>query len=318
MVLVVTPNPCLDRTLFVDAHRSSGRVEVQKVTEVAGGKGSNVCRVFKELGVPCVHLVPLGGYIGERVLQLLTREGITTIPVWIRSSTRVVTTVVDQKWHQIVYFEPPHTMEQEEKEEFLRKFAALQENADFVLLCGSLPPSFPEFYKEALSRSQGKRVIIDGRGEALRTLSSYPFGVKMNKEEAELTLGKPLEQKEDWEAFFNFFFTRGVQIVILTLGKEGAVLGRRDGFLLAQPPEVPVVNPVGSGDAFLAGFVYGLLRLGSFEEAMRFGTASGACNAMVWEAGRVDRDTLSALAENVVVREIEETWFGERNWDCRH
>lgn len=318
MVLVVTPNPCLDRTLFVDTHRPSGRVEVQKVTEVAGGKGSNVCRVFKELGVPCMHLVPLGGYIGERVFHLLTGEGITTIPVWIRSSTRVVTTVVDRQWHQIVYFEPPHTMEQEEKEEFLRKFAALQENADFVLFCGSLPPSFLEFYEKALSCSQGKRVIIDGRGEVLCTLSSYPFGVKMNREEVELTFGKPLKRREDWEAFFNFFFTRGVQIVILTLGKEGAVLGKRDGFLFAQPPEVPVVNPVGSGDAFLAGFVYGLLRSGSFEEAMRFGTASGACNAMVWEAGRVDRNTLSTLVEKVVVRQIEETWFSERDRDCRH
>ncbi|MEN3183896.1 MAG: PfkB family carbohydrate kinase [Atribacterota bacterium] len=318
MVLVVTPNPCLDRTLFVDAHRPSGRVEVQKATEIAGGKGSNVCRVLKELGVPCVHLVPLGGYTGERVFHLLTGEGIATVPVWIRSATRVVTTVVDRQWHQIVYFEPPHEMEHEEKREFLTQLTALQENADFVLFCGSLPPSFPEFYEEALPRCQGKSVIIDGRGEALRTLSSYPFGVKMNAEEAEVTLGKPLQKPRDWEAFFDFFFTRGAQIVILTLGKDGAVLGRKEGFLFAQPPEIPAVNPVGSGDAFLAGFIYGLLRWNSFEEAMRLGTAAGACNAMVWEAGRVDTGILPILAERVVVREMKGIWYSGRDRNCRH
>lgn len=80
MILVVTPNSCLDRTLFVEAHRPEGRIDVTRVTEIAGGKGSNVCRVFRELGVPCVQLLPLGGYTGARVLRLLVAEGIKIVP----------------------------------------------------------------------------------------------------------------------------------------------------------------------------------------------------------------------------------------------
>ena len=97
-----------------------------------------------------MHLLPLGGYTGAWVLRLLVAEGIKTVPVWVQSPTRVVTTVVDQAWHQIVYFEPPPEVRSEEKEDFLAKLEALQEQADMVIFCGSVPPSFEEFHEEAL------------------------------------------------------------------------------------------------------------------------------------------------------------------------
>lgn len=303
MILVVTPNPCLDKTLFVDVHKTEGRVEVLRVSEIAGGKGSNVCRVLRELAVPCVHLLPLGGYTGKRVFDLLVEEGIETVPVWVRSPTRVVTTVVDRAWRQIVYFEPPHEMNSEEKAEFLGTLETLQEKAAMVLFCGSVPPSFPEFHAEALLRCRGKKVIIDGRGRTLRELPSPPFGIKMNQEEAEITFGKPRRNLADWEEFFTFFFTQGIEIVILTLGKKGAILGREGEFFATQAPKVQTVNPVGSGDAFLAGFIYGLIRHGSLRDALRFGTAAGACNAMVWEAGKVEWQTFSSLAERIEVHQ---------------
>ncbi|MCX7668184.1 MAG: PfkB family carbohydrate kinase, partial [Atribacterota bacterium] len=218
MILVVPPNPCLDRTLFVRSHKREGRVEVEKAQEIAGGKGSNVCRVLQELGSESVHLLFLGGYVGERVLVLLKRDGIKSVPVWTEAPTRVVTTVVDREWHQMVYFEPPPVIQEKEKVEFLTRFQELGEKATMILLCGSVPPSFPDFYEEILTRSRGRRLIIDGRGPVLQVLSRCPFGLKMNREEAEFTWGKPLEREGDWQQFFDFFFNRGVEIFLLTLG----------------------------------------------------------------------------------------------------
>lgn len=288
MILTVTPNPCLDRTLFVKEHKSDRRIEVERVQEVAGGKGSNVCRVLRELGSNAIHLLFLGGYVGERVLVLLGKDGIESVPVWTEAPTRVVTTVVDREWRQIVYFEPPPIIQENEETMFLAQFQELGEKATMVLLCGSIPPSLPYFYEKVLAQSENQLIIIDGRGPFLRTLSRYPFGLKMNREEAELTWGKPLQGESDWQRFFHFFFDRGVKVVILTLGRKGALLGTPEGFYGAVAPQIEVINPVGSGDAFLAAFAHVFYTTSSLENALRWAVAAGASNAMVWEAGRVD------------------------------
>lgn len=288
MILTVTPNPCLDRTLFVKEHKGDGRIEVERVQEIAGGKGSNVCRVLRELGSKAVHLLFLGGYVGERVLALLEKDGVESVPVWTEAPTRVVTTVVDREWRQIVYFEPPPVIQENEEAMFLARFQELGEKATMVLLCGSIPPSLPYFYEKILAWIQSKLVIIDGRGKTLRTLSRYPFGLKMNREEAEFTWGKPLQSEDDWQQFFSFFFDRGVEIFLLTLGQKGALLGTPQKFYGAIAPQVEVINPVGSGDAFLAAFAHVFYNTSSLEDALRWAVAAGACNAMVWEAGKGD------------------------------
>jgi tagatose 6-phosphate kinase len=313
MILVVTPNPCLDRTLFVRKNRPGGRVEVEEVREIAGGKGSNVCRVLRELGYPAVHLLFLGGYVGERVLTLLGADGIESVPVWTRALTRVVVTVVDREWHQTVYFDPSPAVTPEEEAVFLEKFTELQGKAEMVLLCGSIPSSLPFFYNKILERTS-KKVIIDGRGAALRSLKRYPWGIKMNREEAALTWGETLQSPEDWERFFGFFCERGVEMVVLTLGDRGAIVKTTAGFYRAPSILVAVVNPVGSGDAFLGGLVYGMVSSFPVEESLRWAVAAGASNALVWEAGRVDRaqvETLKAqvkVEEGMILREFGREW----------
>ncbi|NSW76478.1 MAG: 1-phosphofructokinase family hexose kinase [Candidatus Atribacteria bacterium] len=307
MILVVTPNPCLDRTLFVKEHRGGGRIEVEKVQEVAGGKGSNVCRVLRELGNKAVHLLFLGGYVGERVFALLEQDGIESVPVWTEAPTRVVTTVVDREWRQVVYFEPPPVIQESEEAMFLAQFQELGAKATMVLLCGSIPPSLPYFYEKVLTQSQDKLVIIDGRGPFLRTLSRYPFGLKMNREEAELTWGKPLQSENDWQQFFHFFFDRGVEVFILTLGRKGALLGTPESFYGVVAPQVEVVNPVGSGDAFLAAFTHVFYNTSSLENALRWAVAAGTCNAMVWEAGRIEKTQVEIL-QNVVDLRKGRSW----------
>lgn len=111
MILVVTPNPCLDRTLFVKENKLEKHIEVQKVQELAGGKGSNVCRVLQKLGKTPLHLLFLGGYVGKRVFRLLQLDNVESRVVWTKAMTRVVVTVVDQHWHQTVYFDPPPKIE---------------------------------------------------------------------------------------------------------------------------------------------------------------------------------------------------------------
>lgn len=129
----------------------------------------------------------------------------------------------------------------------------------------------------------------------------YPFGVKMNREEEAITFEQPLN---DLEMFFMFFCKRGYRLSYSPWGREEPSLEEKKTSSSQSPQEVTTVNPVGSGDAFLAGFVFGLTRYGSLGEALRFGTAAGACNDMVWEAGRAEKGLLFALAQKVRVHHM--------------
>ncbi|MGQ9746219.1 MAG: 1-phosphofructokinase family hexose kinase [Candidatus Caldatribacteriaceae bacterium] len=301
MILVVTPNPCLDRTLFVKENKLEKHIEVQKVQEIAGGKGSNVCRVLQKLGKTPLHLLFLGGYVGKRIFRLLQLDNVESRVVWTKAMTRVVITVVDEHWCQTVYFDPPPKIEKEELDHFLVNFETLCPQAEMVLLCGSVPPSISCLYEEVLKRGQNKRVFLDGRGRILQNLSRYPFGIKMNREEAEFTWGKELQKDSDWEEFFNFFLNRGVEMVILTMGAKGAVLGTPCGFYRATAPQIQVINPVGSGDAFLGAFAYAFSSSFPLEESLRWAVAAGAYNATVWEAGQVETSWIETIKDTIKI-----------------
>ncbi len=311
MIFVVTPNPCLDRTLFVERNLPQGKIMVREVREIAGGKGSNVCRVLREFGVPCRHLLFLGGYTGKRVKELLDEEGIETEVVWTSSPTRVVTTVVDSRWEQTVYFDPPPHVTEGEREVFLRLFASLAEEASLITFCGSVPPAVISLYQELFEKIQAKPVIVDTRGEALRGWQRYPWGIKMNREEAELTLGEPLQSIDAWKNCFDFWLEKGVEIVMITLGEKGVIGRYRTSFYRVFSPPIQAINPVGSGDAFLAGFLVGWWRGETPEETLRLAVAAGVSNALRWDAGRVEREEVMRLSSEVRIARgdtLKEVW----------
>jgi len=305
MVVVVTPNPCVDKTLFIKENRWGEKIPVQEVQEVAGGKGSNVSRVLKTWGGEAKHLLFLGGYTGNRVKELLEEEKIDTYPVEIESFTGVVTTVVDERWQQTAYFEPDPQVKDEELENFITCFRELEKEGEIFLFCGSVPPSIPSVYRELGKRvSSGKKVIIDSRGEALRlALDTSPWLLKMNWEEAETTWGRKIESQEDLKQFFDFISSPGSEKIILTRGEKGAILKDGGEIYFALSPRVRTVNPVGSGDAFLGAFVYALQAGLSLVECLRWGVAAGACNARVWDVCRLEKKEVEEMKEKVIVED---------------
>ncbi|MDI3542555.1 MAG: tagatose 6-phosphate kinase [Candidatus Atribacteria bacterium] len=311
MVVVVTPNPCVDKTLFIKENRWGEKIPVREVQEVAGGKGSNVSRVLKTWGEEVKHLLFLGGYTGSRVKELLEEEKIDTYPVETESFTRVVTTVVDEKWQQTVYFEPNPQVKDEELEDFIACFWELEKEGEIFLFCGSVPSSIPSVYRELGKRvSSGKKIIIDSRGEALRlALDTSPWLLKMNWEEAETTWGRKIENQEDLKQFFDFISSPGSEKIILTRGEKGAILKDGGEIYFALSPQVRTVNPIGSGDAFLGAFVYALQAGFNLVECLRWGVAAGACNARVWDVCRLEKKEVEEMKEKVIVEDtITSLW----------
>lgn len=316
IILVVTPNPCIDKTLFVDSIAPKTKIIVEKVKEIAGGKGSNVSRVLYRLGIEVGHFVILGGYTGQRVKSLMELDGVPVYPAWISQLTRVVTTVVDRNWQQIAYFEPGPVISSQEMEQVLLTFEKIIPSVELIVLCGSVSDqSAHALYYRMIQIAKKNRIktIIDSRGAPLiEALKAQPWMVKMNREEAEETWGRKIICGDDLHKFYGFLNSKGIEYCILTLGEKGAWFRGERLSWLGYSPKVTSVNPVGSGDSFLAAFIFGFVNGRKWDECLQLGIAAGAANAQTWDAAMITWHDIQLLLPEVKVEGGD--IFLEREW----
>ena len=310
MILTVTPNPCVDKTVFIDRLEVGGRLRSQKCTYIPGGKGSNVSRAVKALGGDTAALVIVGGPTGQHVVDMITHDdGVRCIPVWVASMTRTITTVLEESIHrQTAFFEPGPTVTEAEVQSAVKNIATSIAAAKVVTFNGSVPDTpLDGLYAEGvrLTREAGVLAIVDSYGEPFRrALAEKPYMVKPNAEEAEGLVGYALDSDAArWKAI-DWFHAQGVELVVLSLGAEGALVSRNGERLAVHPPKIEEINPVGSGDSLVAGFAMGLERGLSLEETSRLGAAAGTANAMSWDIGHFTRQEVEDIARKVVVERI--------------
>ncbi len=310
MILTVTPNPCVDKTVFIDRLELGGRLRSRKCTYIPGGKGSNVSRAVKALGGETAALVIVGGPTGQHVVDMISHDdGVRCIPVRVADMTRTITTVLEESIHrQTAFFEPGSSVSETEVQATVDSVAAALEGATVVTFNGSVPdPSLDGLYAEGvrLAREAGVLSIVDSYGEPFRrALAEKPYMVKPNDEEAGGLVGFKLDSDvARWKAI-DWFHAQGVELVVLSLGAEGALVSRGGERLAVRPPAIKEVNPVGSGDALVAGFALGLEWGYSLEEMSRLGVAAGTANAMSWDIGHFSKEEVDAIAQRVVIERL--------------
>lgn len=288
--LTVTLNPTLDRTVSVDDFRVGGLVNVKQVNHIAGGKGINVARVLRRLGADVGAAGFSGGMYGKYLERGLKAEGIENCFVRISGDTRENTTIIDiASGTETHLLEPGPFITRKEMTEFIRLFLEKLGKAEFVVFSGSLPPGVPEdIYRQLIheANNKGVRSVLDAKGVALKLgLEEKPFLIKPNRVELEDISGKKLTCLEEIVEEARGLVGRGINMVIVSLGKDGMMLANENDIWKAVPPEIPVVNSVGSGDALLAGFLFPYLNGRNMEQAIRQGMACGVANCVKPVAG---------------------------------
>jgi tagatose 6-phosphate kinase len=177
-----------------------------------------------------------------------------------------------------------------------------------VIFGGSVPDGkLDGIYAEMIqiAESRGVRSILDSRGQALRAgIEAAPFMVKPNLRETEDLLGTPLpDEQSRWQAI-DWYESKGTEVVVMSMGAEGALASLAGARWRAIPPRVEQVNPVGSGDCLVAGMAAGIRRRWPLEEALRLGVACGAANAAVWEAAHVAPEQVQELVTRVILEPV--------------
>jgi len=299
VLLVVAPNLAIDRILQVQNFQPTKVQRSRSVLTQPGGKGSNVARVFRQLGGDVVLLGFVGRASAALIRQPLQRFGIHVDVVAAYSGeSRTCTILCDTQSlaHPTVINEETPQVDSDACDKLLAKVRRWIRKVDGVLTTGSLPTGLPgDLYARILeyARMKGKLTAIDATGAVLRA------GL----------LARPAFMKPNQEEFFHLTNGSGASSVVmlaphtaLTLGKAGAVLVQQGRCVYARPPQLFDANPIGAGDAFVAAYLRCLLNRRPAAECLRLAMAAAASDAATLRPGFVDIPQVQSLAPRVELR----------------
>lgn len=304
MIVTVTPNPVLDRTLTVPKIAFNAMTRATGIREDWGGKGFNVSRALQALGSESLAMGFAGGPTGDKLLAGLRSLGITSDLTPVDGETRTNIVITDAAGEQYVKVnEAGPTIHHHEVARFLTQVEDRVEPGDIWALCGSLPPGAPPDFYATLTRllqDQGARVILDTSGDPFsQGLTAHPYLVKPNAEEAARETGKSVETPAEAAPAVAALLAWGVPVVALSLGAGGLLLASENARIFARPPTVHAPNPVGAGDALVAGMIWAMTQEMDWKDVARWGVAAGTAAAMREGVSVGTRDEVAAIARQV-------------------
>jgi 1-phosphofructokinase family hexose kinase len=309
MIITVTLNAAIDKTLAVPNFRLGRRHRAVEQTAMAGGKGVNVARALKSLGQPVIATGVAGGPNGTRIIEQLTEEAILNDFVRIREESRMSTAVVDPtSGEQTEINERGPLVTEAELELFVDKLLYLAKGAEVCVFSGSLPRGVEaDVYARLITelRKLGVTTMLDSEGDALMLgTRAEPSVVSPNEIEAEELVGHEFADDQDRLNALHEIAALGSSEVIMTLS-SGCIglLGDTERTLYrATLDPLEPVSAVGSGDAFLAGYVAARYGGRSPEECLRFAVACGAESTQHFGAGVLDPREVERLVPEVRVQ----------------
>lgn len=311
MILAVTMNPSVDISYPVDRFKFDDVNRVETVRKTAGGKGLNVARVISQMEDKVLATGVLGGTIGDYIVQELKESNIPNDFLRIEKESRNCIAILHDGM-QTEILESGPTLSKEEGTAFLEKFECLLTTASLVTISGSLPKGLTtNFYRKMveISCNKGKPVIVDSSGEELKQVLKHekkPFAIKPNTAELSHLLGFEAEAGNiDMKQTLNHEIFKGIEWIVVSMGDKGAFVRHGDDYYQVTIPKIDVVNPVGSGDATVAGLAVALNRNQTVESVLKTAMTTGMLNAMEAVTGFVNIRKLKKYYDCIKVKQID-------------
>ncbi|AVT31648.1 1-phosphofructokinase [Plantactinospora sp. BC1] len=277
MILTLTPNPSVDRTVFVDALPRGAVIRSRRGWSEPSGKGVNVALALQRHGRSATAVLPVGGSVGAQLSRMLRLAGLPVREVPVRGEIRSNISLVEPDGTVTKVNEPGPALDAGETTALVRAVLDNLTGVTWLACCGSLPDGVPPNLYAGLAeaaRSRGVRVAVDTSGEPLRaSLAGRPDLVKPNSAELADLVGRPLRTFGDVVDAALQVRRLGADTVLASLGADGALLVDATGVRHAEARVSRVVSAVGAGDAALAGFLHGD---GAGTAALRTAVAWGA------------------------------------------
>lgn len=310
-LLTVTLNPAIDINYPINNFEINTVQRASEDYKSAGGKGINVARVANELGLSVTCTGIIGGKFGEWLTNNLDETNINHDFTISPASTRLCI-AINSEGSQTEILESGALQPEEIQTRFLDHFNTIASDYDLITISGSLPKGFPENYYVKLLEIAHKQeipVCLDTSGKVLNYTVIHsthcpPLLIKPNDEEInEITSADNLDLANQLldERLAH------IPYILLSLGKNGALLRYNEEVYNVDIPKIVAVNPVGSGDSSLAGFSYGLSQNNNYEVAAKFAMAAGISNALESRTGHVDLDNFKKYSNQIIIEKVAKT-----------
>lgn len=309
MIATVTLNASVDKLYLVDSLHPYEVSRVKKVNNTAGGKGLNVSRIISQAGEDVAAAGIIGGYNGMLFESLITQKNIQKHFTRIEGETRCCVNLWDTSAQKSTeYLEPGFFVTLEELERFVEDYIRVIQMSDAVCISGSTPPGTPDDFCARLvgiAKEYGKPVLADVEGAQLKkAIGAKPTVVKPNKDEIEQLYPVDASSYAQLAQTARQIYEEGIGIAAVSIGKEGAVIACDAGVYHARPPEIKVVNTVGSGDSMIAGFAIGICRGYPLMESIRYAAALAAANTLTMETGSFKMQDLKDLLPQIEIQKM--------------
>lgn len=311
MILTVTPNPMLDKTIWVSAFAKGVVHRGERLEQVAGGKGLNVARALVGMGEATLATGFLGGWTGNVIRSLLDEQNIPHQFTEIAATTREGFTIVARDHNErTAVFEPGPPLQLHEVEALQQFVHTCLPRCRALALCGSMPSAgFDTLYANLIQQAHEARVpvFLDSY------LAPFEFGVqaepqflKPNREEALQTFGLDARKPEEAKKLFALLQRTSTRGVFITYAEQPVLAWLHGKSYRITPPRVTCRNPLGGGDVFVAAFLLGWLNKAPDEELLRFAVAAGSLNAMHDLPGYANLAEIKTLMREVELERLPE------------
>lgn len=309
MILTVTLNAAIDKRYVVEEVRTGEVNRVKECVYTPGGKGLNVSKPAAIYGAEVTATGFVGGHAGHYIEDALEPFGIKSAFYHMEAESRSCINIWDEENQlQTEFLEPGFTVTEADFERFLEHFQGLAADADVVTISGSVPKgldgtAYQRMVK--LVREAGKPVILDTSGKLLEQgIKAAPTMIKPNLDEIRMLTGKDCTDPEEIIEAAKVLHGRGIRIVTVSLGGDGAVVVSDEGAYRARVPRIHAVNTVGCGDSMTAGFALGLSEGLCVKETLRKASAVSAAAAMREETGFFVKEDMERLLPQIEIIEL--------------
>ena len=306
MIYTVTLNPSIDYVIKVDKLTTGNINRVNEEHVYPGGKGINVTRILKSLDNDNIALGFVSGFTGDYIVNSLQELNLKSDFIKVKQGFTRINVKVKSEEETEINGQGPKISE-EELNQFYKVIDKLVDG-DILILSGSIPSCLDERLYESIMKKVEDRdikVIVDATKNLLLNVLKYkPFLIKPNNHELAEMFNVELNSTEDVVFYAIKLKEMGAQNVLISMGKDGALLvTENDEVFASSVAKGEVVNSVGAGDSMVAGFIAGYLKSNSYEEALRLGAASGGATA--FSSDLATREFIDKLVDEIKIEKIK-------------
>jgi tagatose 6-phosphate kinase len=309
VIATVTLNVAIDKRYVIENFKLGTVMRVKECNYTAGGKGLNVSRVAKLMGEDVTATGFIGGHAGEYVAEKLGQTGVKSNFIKIDDESRSCINFFDEaSGKQTEFLEPGANVKPEDIDKFLTKLPSIIEGSNVVAISGSVPRGVDTgIYADIIKivKDKGKKVILDTSGELLKKgIKACPTMIKPNTDEIKALLGVEIDNRAQLIDAAKQLHDSGIPVVVISLGKDGALIVCDDGVFQGITPDIKVVNTVGCGDSMVAAFAVGFARNYSIEDTIKTAMAISTANALRVETGYFLQEDYDRLIKQVEVKKL--------------